>query len=199
MSDAGAFAVAVSAHWVALMSGVVAISAGVVQYARNKQFAPIIWVVIGLACLFFASYQAWRDQKIEAAEVQCKILKFERRSEAKNGLASLAEQANSLLSAKLTKGGDPEEYKNWTTDVEKWYANVRTWVATNLGNAAVTKATDTADIPMLFWSQGISQEHNNALSQIARVKKNLEELMESSAWDDFDIRVASSIVACSER
>ncbi len=199
MSDPVAFAVAVSVHWFAAMSGGVALGIGIVEYFRRRSFAPIIWVLIGIICLFFACYQTWLDKKIEAAAMQCKILKFERRSEAKNGLSSLIDKADPLLNANLTRNGPPDEYENWKVNVNQWATNVRMWVAMNLGNAAVTKAMDTANIPATFWHQGISDEHNYALSSIARVKQNLEQLMESSAWDDFDMRTAASIVTCSER
>ena len=62
MSDIAAFIFAVGSHWVASMSGVVAITAGVIQYLSKKRFHPFVWMAIGIGCLFIASYQAWLDE-----------------------------------------------------------------------------------------------------------------------------------------
>jgi hypothetical protein len=60
--NAAAFIWAVGSHWVASMSGVVAIGVGIIQYLRQTKFHPSTWVFIGIGCLFIACYQAWLDE-----------------------------------------------------------------------------------------------------------------------------------------
>jgi hypothetical protein len=59
-----------------------------------------------------------------------------------------------------------------------------------------TKVSDVMNIPGGSWSTQISPEHNQRLSIISRIKHNISDLMDSYAWDDFDIRIAKSIDAC---
>jgi hypothetical protein len=49
---------------------------------------------------------------------------------------------------------------------------------------------------MMVWSNNISPEHNQKLNVIGKIKHNIGDLMDSSAWDDFDVRIAKSSDAC---
>lgn len=70
MLEIWTFAWSVGTHWVASMSGVVAIIAGVVQYLRKAKFHPLAWIAIGIFFLFIASYQAWLDEHKERIKAE---------------------------------------------------------------------------------------------------------------------------------
>lgn len=148
-----------------------------------------------MICLFIASYQAWSDQRASYLAERCKIEKFEKRSAAKNQLAAFRKEADDLMTA-LTKYSSTEDVKAWFSRENDWGWKVYPWTRDNLGEAAANKVLDKNGIPAEGWSNQISPEHNHKLGIINRIKQNIDALMESSAWDDFDIRVAKSIDAC---
>jgi hypothetical protein len=147
-------------HWVASMSGVVAISAGIIQHLRGAKFPPIAWIIVGTACLFVAAYQAWLDQRTSYLTERCKIEKFEKRSVAKNELASLRNQADQLIYGNLTKNSSAEEVSAWFSAVNSWTKSVSEWTKNNLGLAAVSKVIDVTNIQPFNWDRAISPVHN---------------------------------------
>jgi hypothetical protein len=64
VGDFWTFFWAIASHWITVMSGVVAVSVGIIQFLRQKKFAPSTWIVVGMGCLLFASYQAWLDEHV---------------------------------------------------------------------------------------------------------------------------------------
>ena len=188
------FISAVLSSWFTYV-GAVVIVAGIIQYWANKRFLPKAWIAVGVICLFLASYQTWSDLRASYLAERCKIEKFENRSAAKNQLAAFRKEADDLMTA-LTKDSSPEEVKAWFSSENDWEWKVYTWTRDNLGEAAATKILDKNGIFGAAWSNQISPEHNQKLGVINRIKQNIDALMESSAWDDFDVRVAKSIDAC---
>ena len=177
MSEPFVFISAVFNNWFTLV-GAVAIVAAVIQYFRKKPLQPVVWVVIGMGCLFWASYQAWLDQHASYLAERCKIEKFEKRSTAKNQLASFMEEATKLLNSTLTKDSPPDQVDSWFHETEDWGHRVYEWVKDNLGPAAATKALDLGAASTLVWSNNISPRHNNVLNGLNKVKENLNSLME---------------------
>src|SRR5438045_3504096 len=103
MLDLVIFASGVASHWIATMSGAVALSVGVYQYFRRGRLSPPIWTAIGVACLFFACYQTWYDQRKVALDEECKVSLFERRSEVKNELNIIIDRGSALFKTVLVK------------------------------------------------------------------------------------------------
>jgi hypothetical protein len=188
------FISAVLSSWFTYVGAVVLV-AGVISHLTNKRFLPNVWIAVGVICLFVACYQAWSDQRASYMAERCRIEKFEERSTAKRQLASFMNEASQLFGS-LKISSSPDDVKAWFSHVDDWYNRAYIWTKDNLGEAAATKASDTMNMQTGAWSNQISPEHNQKLSTINKIKLNLGELMESSAWDDFDVRVAKSIHAC---
>jgi hypothetical protein len=147
-------------------------------------------------CLFISCYQAWSGQHASYLAERCKIEKFEKRSSAKDTLASLIDDGNKLIFSSLTKDSPTDKVNSWFADANDWMSKVHNWTKDNLGKAAVSKADDVANVLPMNWDRAISTAHNNTINILVRVKENLNDLMGSSVWDDFDVRVAKSIDAC---
>jgi hypothetical protein len=116
----------------------------------------------------------------------------------KTQLASFMDEADKLLFANLTKDTPPDQVSGWFSDANKWVIRVHDWVKDNLGPAAVPKAMDITNILPMNWDRAISPQHNNEINILSKIKQNLNDLIGSSFWDDFDTRISSSTDACTE-
>jgi hypothetical protein len=178
MSDVVAFIWAVGSHWVASMSGVVAIAAGVVQHFRRAKLPPLLWITVGTVCLFIASYQAWLDEHKAYEAAQCKIQTSQKRSEAKKQLADFFNQADRFIFANLTKASSENDVSAWTTDANKWIADVSQWAQENLGPQAVAKLNDiTSQYPSVNLDRAINTNHNDSINKLIKIKQNIGNLM----------------------
>jgi hypothetical protein len=194
MSNFLTFIWAVITSWVGLV-GAASIFSVIIQYLLKIYILPSAWIALGAILLFVSSYEAWLDKHASYMAERCKIEKYEDRSAAKNQLAAFRKEADDLMSA-LTKDSSPEEVKAWFSRENDWEWKVYPWTRDNLGEAAAGKVLDKNGIPGASWSNQISPEHNHELGVINRIKQNIDALMESSTWDDFDVRIAQSIDAC---
>jgi hypothetical protein len=208
MSALGLYLSAFLPKWWALVSG--AALFGVERFADRfspslkKQLDRIptgvrrfLEVSFFLIAFFYVGFSVWNDERTTYMAEKCKIEKFEKRSTARNQLATFMMEAQQLASvSSLTKDSPQENVKAWFSSETSWETRLFTWTRDNLGEAAATKIVDTMNMPSGAWSNQTSPEHNQKLSVIAKIEHNIGDLMESSAWDDFDVRVAKSIDAC---
>jgi hypothetical protein len=206
MSALGLYLFAFLPKWWALVSG--AALFGVERFAdryspwlRNQldriptHVRRFIEISLFLLAFFYAGFSAWNDEHNTEMAEKCKIEKSEDRSAARNELAAFMKEAQELSTA-LTKNSSSEDVKTWFSKENDWEWKVYTWTRDNLGDAAAIKVIDKTGTPMMIWQNNISPEHNETLNTIGRIKHNISDLMDSSAWDDFDVRVAKSIDAC---
>lgn len=198
MIDFWAFTSAVVGHWLTIMTGIVSIVVGLLQYWTSKRFLPSVWIAVGVMILFIASYQAWSEERAAHMAERCKIEKFERRSTAKNTLASFMDGIDVILNAGPTKDTLPDQVNLWYEGGNVYINKLKAWVKDNLGPAALTKASGITNLPPISWNNAISPTHNTAINLLMKYKANLNDLIGSSLWDDFDVRVASSIDACTK-
>jgi hypothetical protein len=208
MSALGLYLYAFLPKWWALVSG--AALFGVERFAdryspwlRNQldriptHVRRFIEISLFLLAFFYAGFSAWNDERNTDMAEKCKIEKSEDRSAARNQLAAFMQEAQKLSNVSvLTTNSSQEEVKAWFLETQNWQNQLYTWTKVNLGEAAATKVVDTLNMPSGSWSNQISPEHNQKLSVIAKIEHNIGDLMESSPWDDFDVRVAKSIDAC---
>jgi hypothetical protein len=148
-----------------------------------------------LIAFFYVGFSVWNDERNTSMAEKCKIEKSEDRSAARNQLAAFRKEADDLFTA-LTKDSSEEDVKSWFSKENDWEWKVYTWTRDNLGEAAAAKVLDKNGMPAVSWSNQVSSDHNRELSIIDRIKHNIDALTESSTWDDFDVRVAKSIDAC---
>jgi hypothetical protein len=208
MSALGLYLWAFLPKWWALVSGAALL--GVERFADRyspslkKQLDRIpphvrrfLEISLFLLAIFYAGFSAWNDERSTSMAEKCKIERSEDRSSARNQLAAFTKEAQELSTA-LTKDSSQEEVKAWFSRENDWEWNVYTWTRDNLGEAAATKVLDKTGMPGEAWSNQISPEHNHKLGVINRIKQNINALMESSVWDDFDVRVSKSIEACTD-
>jgi len=68
-------------------------------------------------------------------------------------------------------------------DTEKWENEVKAWAVSNLGEAASYRLFDFSIYPMAQWMNAFNGEHQNTLSIISYLRRNLSALVETAAWD----------------
>jgi hypothetical protein len=198
MSGIWAFLSAVVGHWLTIMTGIAAILIGLLQYWTNKRLLPPAWIAVGLFILFIATYQTWAEEHAASLAEQCKIEKAERRSAVKNQLATFMNGFDTFLFANLTKDTPPDQVNKWFSDAAAYIDKVKGWVRDNLGPAALAKVGDITNLPAMEWNRSISAKHNNAINNLTKFKENINDLIGSSVWDDFDARANASTEACTE-
>jgi hypothetical protein len=72
MDDFSTFIQAIGQHWVVLMSGIVSVGISIWQYIKHRQLHEKLFWWVGVLCLFFACFLAWRDEHRALADEQKK-------------------------------------------------------------------------------------------------------------------------------
>jgi hypothetical protein len=178
------FLFAVASHWVATMSGAIALGAALIQYWRNKRLSPVTWVAVGLACLFVASYQAWRDQNSAKVTALCQVGRYhhaqsERRKFITKNINDFYTQAQELIHRHVTVDTLP----GWETDEAVFAGQMGEWFRKNMGPAAAAKAVDMNGPSYDFSPVAINQAHVGALNWLNKVSANLTALASNPEWD----------------
>jgi hypothetical protein len=184
-------------QWAALLTGGVVIAMVAVWEKFYGNIPPSAYLIVVVVTFVAACYLAWLKQKNAADAAECKIYVSQKRSEAKKQLATFHKEADKFIFSTLTRDSPQSEFDAWLSETNKWYNEVIAWVSKNLGEQALSKLTDIANPPIITWGRAINQNHNSTINNLIKIKENIGYLMESSAWDDFDTRVASSFKSCS--
>jgi len=91
-----------------------------------------------------------------------------------------------LMNAYLPKDMNNQDYNTkWAAPVQAWINETGRWIKENMGEAAQAKFDDRSSLatPMPNWNRAIGVEHNTAINYLMMYSKNLETLIQSSAWD----------------
>jgi hypothetical protein len=142
MSELWIFTAAVFSHWVASMSGVVAIGVGIIQYIRQTKFSPSIWIALGIGCLFIASYQAWSDEHEARVKVEQSEQQNQKRPAMKNLLSTAINEGEAL---------NKEWFKR--TDVDAYLHEANVW--TNKTGHLINDAYGEGELAVWMSNAGI--------------------------------------------
>jgi hypothetical protein len=92
-------------------------------------------------------------------------------------------QGGNLLNVNISKDTPQQAFEKYIADVNNWANSTSQWIKENLGDAAQARFLDTADISIINWGRAATPAHNNAINYLTVWRKNLSQLIESSAWD----------------
>jgi hypothetical protein len=169
------------------MSGIVAITAGLVQYFRRAKFNPLAWVAIGICCLFIACYQAWLDENTLRTTAECQVRRLhstrdERREFIKNNLAPFFTKAHQFLDRGT--GINPNDSAQLIIEIRNFYSDVVDWIKNNMGDLAVAKLKDTNG-PVYDFVPRDNVELYYWLNALNKISNNLTVLIQQIEWDKF--------------
>jgi hypothetical protein len=186
MGSLVAFLFAAVSHWVALMTGVVAIAVGIIQHFRKRPLKPPIFIAVGVVALLVASYQAWDDERRQKETAECRLERVQsareqRRAFILQNLRPFYAKAQELLHRRISTA----DLASWSAETDTFQTTMTDWIRTNMGEPAVAKLNDMSG-PSYFFSQvEVNEVHGSALNWLNKASGNLTSLMQQSDWDQF--------------
>jgi hypothetical protein len=167
------------------------IAAGLLTYitfdgsvdARAWQLVAAIFGV-GIAFrLAFATYGLWKEQCARADAVEQKLseldsTKVERRAKLREFYSSV----EAIMGRNVARDISPEEFREYLTEMESWVASTATWIAENMGEAALSRFLDCSAGFAGFYRGAINEEHTKAVSLLNLYRTNLRSLIQFDVW-----------------
>jgi hypothetical protein len=167
------------------------IAAGLLTYLTfdgsvDARAWQLVAAVVGVGIAFrlaFATYGLWKEQCVRADAVEQKLseldsTKVERRAKLREFYSSV----EVIMGRTVARDISPEEFREYLTEMEGWVASTATWIAENMGEAALSRFLDRSAGFAGFYRGALNEEHNRAVSLLNLYRTNLRSLIESDVW-----------------
>ena len=84
----------------------------------------------------------------------------------------------------LDRGFDitPVDLAGFVSEIEIWISSTATWIAENMGEAALSRFTDRSEWRSAHFPAALNHDHDRAISLLNVYRTNLRALIESEAW-----------------
>jgi hypothetical protein len=76
----------------------------------------------------------------------------------------------------------PTDLASFIADIEIWISSTATWIAENLGEAALSRFTNRSGWRSAHFPAALNPDHGRAISLLNVYRTNLRALIESEAW-----------------
>ena len=76
----------------------------------------------------------------------------------------------------------PTDLASFISDIEIWISSTATWIAENMGEAALSRFTDRSEWRSAHFPAALNHDHDRAISLLNVYRTNLRALIESEAW-----------------
>ncbi len=151
--------------------------------ARAWQLVAAV-VVFGIAFrLAFATYGLWKEQCARADAVEQRLSELDStKAERRARLREFYSSVEAILGRNVARDISPEEFRDYLIEMESWVASTATWIAENMGEAALSRFLDRSAGFAGFYRGALNEEHNRAVSLLNLYRTNLRSLIESDVW-----------------
>jgi hypothetical protein len=76
----------------------------------------------------------------------------------------------------------PTDLASFIAEIEIWISSTATWIANNMGEAALSRFTDRSEWRSAHFPAALNHDHARAISLLNVYRTNLRALIESEAW-----------------
>ena len=76
----------------------------------------------------------------------------------------------------------PNDLASFISDIEIWISSTATWIAENMGEAALSRFTDHSGLRSVYVPGALNHDHGRAISLLNAYLANLQVLINSQAW-----------------
>ena len=160
-----------------------------VHHLRRERGCAGLAACSGCRCLgiafrlAFATYGLWKEQCARADAVEQRLSELDStKAERRARLREFYSSVEAILGRNVARDTSPEEFREYLTEMEGWVASAATWIAENMGEAALSRFLDRSAGLAGFYRGAINEEHNRAVSLLNLYRTNLRSLIESDVW-----------------
>ena len=142
---------------------------------------PLLWLPIALVMRLAAVPPTLHDEATRIAELEKQIADLDREKAYKRAaLTRFYSDAQLILERSFEIA--PTDLASFISEIEIWFSSTATWIAKNMGEAALSRFTDRSEWRSAHFPAALNHDHDRAISLLNVYRTNLRALIESEAW-----------------
>jgi hypothetical protein len=143
---------------------------------------PLLWLPIALVMRLAAVPPALHGEATRRiAELEKQIADLDQEKAYKRAaLTRFYSDAQPILDRSFEIA--PTDLASFISEIEIWISSTATWIAKNMGEAALSRFTDRSEWRSAHFPAALNHDHGRAISLLNVYRTNLRALIESEAW-----------------